>query len=185
MQEKDIQILEVADRAELTGVLYTARDRAHQRLRQLIKSGKKLPFGLEGQVIFYAGPAPAKPGRIIGPIGPTTSARMDVFTPLLLEHGLKGMIGKGNRSEEVVAAIKDHRAVYFVSTGGAAALLSQYVTESRVLAFEDLGPEAVYEIRVEKFPVIVGIDSLGRNIFEEGPKAFRTGCELKGKQREI
>jgi fumarate hydratase subunit beta len=176
LQEKDIEILKAGDRAQVTGTIYTARDKAHQRLKELIQEGKKLPFDLEGQVIFYAGPARARPGRVIGSIGPTTSARMDAFTPLLLEHGLKGMIGKGNRSEKAIEAIRDHKAIYLVATGGAAAFLSQYVIRSTVLAFADLGPEAIYQLEVEDFPVIVGIDSSGRNVFEEASRRFGSHC---------
>ena len=172
LQEKDISSLRAGDWAQLTGIVYTARDKAHQKLQQLIQEGGKLPFDLQGQAIFYAGPAPAGPGRVIGSIGPTTSARMDASTPLLLEHGLKGMIGKGNRSADVISAIRKHKAVYLVATGGAAALLSRFVKKARILAFEDLGPEAIYELFVEKLPVVVGIDSTGRNIFEEGPRMY-------------
>ena len=123
----------------------------------MLEKGEKLPLELEGQIIYYVGPCPAKPGRVIGSAGPTTSGRMDPYTPRLLEKGLKGMIGKGLRSKEVVEAIKKHRAVYFAAIGGAGALLAESIKGAEVLAFEDLGPEAIYRLRVENFPVTVGI----------------------------
>lgn len=173
LRETDIEQLNTGDKATITGIIYTARDKAHQRMIQLLKEGKKLPFDLKGQIIYYAGPAPAKPGKVIGSVGPTTSRRMDIYTPQLLEQGLKGMIGKGNRSEQTRKAIKDNKAVYLATTGGAAALLSQHVTQARVLAFEDLGPEAIYELWVENFPVIVAIDSSGKNLFQEAHLKYK------------
>jgi fumarate hydratase subunit beta len=169
----DVEKLKVGDRVVLNGFIYTARDKTHQRIADFLKTAKKLPFDPEGQVIFYTGPTPAKPGRIIGSIGPTTSGRMDAYTPLLLEQGLKGMIGKGDRSEEVRKAIKNHKAIYFAATGGAAALLSQYVVQAEVYAFEDLGPEAIYKLEVKNFPVIVAIDSSGRDLYKEAQLKFQ------------
>ncbi len=167
LREIDIEKLTVEDKVLLSGTIYTARDKAHQRMELLLKKGEELPFDPRGQVIFYAGPAPAKPGRVIGSIGPTTSKRMDAYTPFLLEKGLKGMIGKGDRSGEVRKALKRHKAVYFAAIGGAAALLSQYVVQAQVHAFEDLGPEAIYRLTVKNFPVVVAIDSSGRDLFRE------------------
>jgi fumarate hydratase subunit beta len=162
-----IDKLRAGDEVTISGVVYTARDQAHQRLVEGLKRGEEVPFNLEGQVIYYAGPAPAKPGCVIGSAGPTTSSRMDAFTPLLLAHGLKGMIGKGRRSEEVKKAIKKHKAVYFATVGGAGALLSKFVKGLRAIAYEDLGPEAVFELEVENFPAVVAIDALGNDIYEE------------------
>ncbi len=173
LKQVDIEKLKVGDRVALDGIVYTARDKAHERMAYFLRTGKKLPFNPKGQVIFYAGPAPAKPGRTIGSVGPTTSSRMDTFTPLLLEQGLKGMIGKGDRSERVKEAIREYKAVYFVATGGAAALLSQYVVQAGVYAFEDLGPEAIYRLEVKDFPVIVAIDSSGRDLFQEALQEFK------------
>ena len=153
--------LRAGDRVLLCGVIYTARDAVHKRMI------KKLPFDIKGQVIYYAGPTPAPPGRPIGSCGPTTSARMDVYTPLLLKLGLKGMIGKGSRSSEVIKAIRKYRAVYFVAIGGAGALLSKKIKSAKIIAYKDLGTEAIYKLEIKDFPVIVGIDSRGKNIFEK------------------
>lgn len=157
--------LKTGDEVLLTGNILTARDAAHKRLYELIRKGKKLPINLNGAVIYYAGPTPPRPGRAIGSCGPTTSSRMDPFTPELIKLGLGGMIGKGNRSEEVIAAIKKHRCVYFIATGGIGALLSTKVKSARVILYNDLGPEAVYKLEVKDFPLIVGIDSKGKNIY--------------------
>lgn len=171
--EKDILELKAGDQVRLTGTIYTARDKTHQRMVGDLSQGKPLPFKIDHQVIFYAGPAPTPPGRIIGSIGPTTSERMDVFTPVLLEHGLKGMIGKGDRGDDVKKAIKERRAVYFVTVGGAAAYLSNHVKKSEVLAYEELGTEAVHQLYVEDFPLVVAIDSSGRDIFEDASATYR------------
>ncbi len=167
LEEKDIERLKAGDEVVLTGTVLTARDAAHKRFTETLAAGKGLPVDLKGAVIFYAGPAPAPPGRVIGSIGPTTAKRMDAYTPRLLEIGVKGMIGKGPRSDEVKRAIKDHKAVYFAATGGAAALLSSFVKEAKVIAYDDLGAEAVFELRVENFPLIVAVDSRGEGIFVE------------------
>jgi fumarate hydratase subunit beta len=143
------------DKVLLTGVLYTARDQAHKRIVEYLDAGKELSFALQDAVIFYAGPSPARPGQICGAIGPTTSARMDKYTPLLLEHGVKILIGKGERSQEVLAAISNHRSVYLSAVGGAAALLSQCVTACEPIAWQDLGAEAVYKLSVKNFPCYV------------------------------
>lgn len=150
----------------LTGRLYTARDIAHRRLVEMIEAKKALPIDLKNEVLYYCGPAPPRPGRVIGSCGPTTSSRMDPFTAPLLKKGLAGMIGKGERSDEVRCAIKRYGAVYFLATGGAGALLSKTVKRMGVAAFRDLGAEAIYELEVENFPVIVGIDAKGKDIYE-------------------
>ena len=147
----------------LSGVLFTARDQAHLRLVKALTEGRALPVDLKGQTIYYAGPAPARPNAIAGSIGPTTAARMDAYTPALLEYGIKAMIGKGRRSAEVKEAIQIARAVYLVATGGAAAYLSQFVTKSEVVAYSELGLEAIYRLEVDRFPLVVGIDAEGRS----------------------
>lgn len=160
-----IRELKAGDEVGLWGTLYTARDVAHQRLTQILKEGKKSPFPLKDQVIYYTGPAPAPPGKAIGSCGPTTSSRMDPFASLLLAAGVRGMIGKGDRSTEVIRAIRKYGAVYFVAVGGAGALSASKVEEAKAVAFKDLGPEAIYRLKVRDFPVIVGIDSEGRDIY--------------------
>jgi len=159
--------LRVGDRVLLSGDVYTARDVAHKRLFEALKKGGPLPISLENQVIFYAAPTPAKPGEKIGSVGPTTSSRMDRYTPLLLQHGLRGMIGKGRRSAEVAEAIRRFSAVYFGAPGGVAALLSKCVAEAAVIAWPELGPEAVMRLTLENFPLIVLNDSEGRDFFAE------------------
>jgi len=155
LSEKDIKSLSVGDEALLSGVIYTARDQAHKRLVELIKKGKRLPIDLKNQTIYYCGPTKTRPGKIIGSCGPTTSSRMDAFTQPLLKTGLRGMIGKGNRSKEIARAIKKYNAVYFIAIGGAGAYLSKKVRKLKIAAFKDLGPEAVYKLEVKDFPVIV------------------------------
>lgn len=166
LKEKDLKNLRAGDEVLISGLIYTARDEAHQRFVEALKRKEKLPVELEGNIIFYAGPTPAKAGKVVGSIGPTTSGRLDVYTPLLLELGLKGMIGKGKRSLKVKEAIEKYGAVYFIAIGGAAAFLSQFVKKAEVVAYEDLGPEAVYKLEVENFPVIVGIDLQGNDVYE-------------------
>jgi len=166
LEEVMVQNLRAGDEVLISGIIYTARDAAHKRLTALIGEKKTLPFSLKNQIIYYTGPTPAKPGRPIGSCGPTTSYRMDVYTPSLLSQGLKGMIGKGQRSEEVRRAIKKYGAVYFLALGGAGAYLSQRVKRAEVVAFADLGPEAIYKLWVEKFPLIVGIDSKGEDLYQ-------------------
>ncbi len=169
LNEKETERLMTGERVLLTGVIYTARDAVHQRLAETLmtQGAASLPFSLNGQVLYYTGPAPAKPGQVIGPAGPTTSSRMDPTTPLLLEYGLKGMIGKGDRSQEVVDAIKRYRAVYFAAVGGTGVLLARKVIKAEAIAYHDLGPEAVYRLEVRDFPVIVAIDTRGTNIYRE------------------
>jgi len=165
LTKEKVGMLKVGDIVQLTGTIYTARDAAHERLVEWIHQEKELPFALQDSVIYYVGPTPTKPGAIIGSAGPTTSYRMDSYTPTLLDLGLKGMIGKGKRSEEVVEAMKKNGAVYFAAVGGAAALLSQHIKTCEVIAFEDLGPEAIHRLYVEDFPVIVAVDCQGESLF--------------------
>ncbi|MDR1796392.1 MAG: Fe-S-containing hydro-lyase [Clostridiales Family XIII bacterium] len=165
--------LKAGDMVSISGVIYTARDAAHKRLVQALSDGAALPFDLEGQIIYYVGPCPAKPGQAIGPCGPTTSFRMDAYTPALLDCGLKGMIGKGQRTEPVTLAMRRNRAVYFAAVGGAAAVISKCVREAEVIAFGDLGPEAIRRLVVEDFPAIVVIDADGTDQYKIGPEAYR------------
>lgn len=164
--------LHTGDTLLISGVLYTARDAAHKRLIELIEKGEELPFDLQGQIIYYVGPTPPKPGKPIGSAGPTTSGRMDVYAPLLIERGLKGMIGKGQRSQGVRDALAQYKAVYLGATGGAGALLSKLIKKSGVIAFEDLGPEAIRRLEVEAFPVRVINDIYGGDLYEEGVKQY-------------
>lgn len=165
--------LKAGDSVLITGVIYTARDAAHKRLVETLERGEPLPVDIKDQIIYYVGPTPAKPGRPIGAAGPTTSGRMDAYAPRLLAEGLRGMIGKGYRSPEVVTAMKKHTAVYFAATGGAAALIARAVKGYEVVAYPDLGTEAIARVTVENFPAIVVIDSEGRNYYEEGQKLYR------------
>jgi fumarate hydratase subunit beta len=158
--------LKTGEEACLSGVIYTARDQAHKRLVEAIKKHKRLPLDLRNQVIYYCGPTATPKGKIIGSCGPTTANRMDRFTPDLLKAGIKGMIGKGRRSDKVVAAIKKYKAIYFLAPAGLGALLSTKVKSKELIAYPELGPEAIYKLRVKDFPVIVGIDSRGRNIYK-------------------
>jgi fumarate hydratase subunit beta len=162
---KAVRRLRAGDKVLLTGTLYTSRDAAHKRIVSTLEDGGALPFELEGQVIYYAGPCPPAPGKVIGSLGPTTSGRMDSYAPALMSAGLKGMVGKGQRSQEVKDAIRKHGAVYFVAIGGAGALLSRTVTEAEVVAYPELGPEAVYRLSVVDFPAVVGIDVLGNDVY--------------------
>lgn len=164
--ESWVETLKAGDRVLLSGTVYTARDAAHKRIFAMLQEGKEPPFPLRGSVIYYAGPTPTPPGMAIGSCGPTTSARMDPYTPHLLDLGLKGMIGKGDRSPEVVEAIKRNKAVYLCAVGGAGALAAKCITSLEVIAFEDLGCESVKKLTVKDFPLIVAIDSSGGNLFE-------------------
>jgi fumarate hydratase subunit beta len=163
---KDLEELKAGDDVLLNGTVYTARDQAHARFVQLIRSGEKLPFELKGQVIYYCGPTATPVGKVIGSCGPTTSRRMDEFTPLLLSAGLKAMIGKGSRSDQVVAALKKYKAVYFAAYAGCGALIAQYIQRKTTVAFKELGPEAVYRLEIKDFPAIVAIDMYGKNIYK-------------------
>lgn len=170
---QEIETLRAGDSVLLSGVLYTGRDAAHKRLAAMLEAGEPLPFDLRNQVIYYAGPCPAKPGDPIGSCGPTTSYRMDVYAPALCDRGLIGMIGKGQRSRAVCDAIRRNGGVYFAATGGAGALIAACVRSARVIAFEDLGTEAIRELTVENLPLIVAIDAHGSNLYEEGPAQYR------------
>lgn len=166
--------LSVGDTVLLSGIIITGRDVAHKRLFESAIRGEKLPVDLNGMVMFYAAPTPAKPNRVIGSIGPTTSSRMDKYTPKLLELGLKGMIGKGKRSSEVKEAIRDYGAVYFGAVGGVAALMSRCVKKARVISYADLGPEAMMQLEVENFPLVVVNDSRGNDLYEDAAGRYGT-----------
>ncbi len=162
-----MQNLKAGDRLFFSGTIYTARDQAHKRLVEAIKKGQRLPIDLKGAVIYYCGPTQTPKGKIIGSCGPTTSARMDEFTPILMKAGLRGMIGKGNRSPEAIRAIKKYGGVYFLIYAGCGALLAKYVKKAKPVAYKDLGPEAIYKLEVKDFPLIVGIDVKGGNIYDK------------------
>lgn len=170
--EKVVDTLKAGDMVYITGTIYTARDAAHKRMYEALNRGEAIPMELKNNIIYYLGPSPAREGQVIGSAGPTTSSRMDKYTPLLLENGLKGMIGKGKRSPEVIESMKKNKAVYFAAIGGAGALLSKCIKEAKVIAYEDLGTEAVRELRVEKLPAIVVIDSAENNLYETASKKF-------------
>ena len=162
-----VKKLHAGDEVSLSGVIYTGRDAAHKRLCALLDEGKSLPVDLKDQVIYFVGPCPAKPGQVIGSAGPTTSGRMDAYSPRLIhECGLTGMIGKGNRSDNVIEAMKNDGAVYFAAAGGAAALIAKCIQKAEVVAFDDLGPEAIYRLEVENFKLVVAIDSFGKNLYK-------------------
>lgn len=173
LTDKDIKELKAGDSVLITGTLLTARDAAHKRLFELIEKGKKLPVDIKGQIIYYVGPAPAKPGHTVGPAGPTSSYRMDKYTPSLLDLGLKGMIGKGARNKDVADAIVRNNCVYFAAIGGAAALIAKSIKKEEMLCYEDLGTEAIRRYTVEDFPCIVAIDCEGNNVYETGPLKYR------------
>ncbi len=168
LSDEVVTSLKSGDRVLISGVIYTGRDAAHKRLVDLLDKGEALPIPLQGEIIYFVGPTPAKPGKAIGSAGPTTSYRMDSYSPRLLAEGLKGMIGKGARSVEVKAAIKEHKGIYFAATGGAGALLAQRIKKAEVVAYEDLGPEAIRRIEVEDFPVVVINDIHGGDLYEQG-----------------
>ena len=173
LSDKNLEKLKIGDRVLISGIVYTGRDAAHKRLFDLVQAGKDLPFDIRGQVIYYVGPTPSKPGQVFGAAGPTTSYRMDAYSPSLIAKGLKGMIGKGMRSEAVKEAMKKHKAVYFAATGGAGALLAKRVKKAEVVAYEDLGPEAIRRLEVEDFPVVVVNDIHGNDLYVEGEKRYR------------
>lgn len=172
LSQEDASILRAGDYVYLTGTIYTARDAAHKRMYEALAQGKGLPMEMKGNVIYYMGPSPAREGRPIGSAGPTTASRMDRYAPALLDLGLKGMIGKGKRSPEVREAIVRNGAVYFAAVGGAGALLSRSITGSEVIAYDDLGTEAIRRLQVEKFPAIVVIDSRGNDLYEAATAAY-------------
>jgi len=174
LSQQTVNTLVSGDQVELSGTFYTARDAAHKRLVECIQSGIPLPLDLHGQVLYYTGPTPARNGMPIGSAGPTTSSRMDRYTPELIAHtGLTGIIGKGSRSRAVIDAFVKFKCVYFAATGGAGALLGNCIKKARVVCYEDLGPEAIYELEVTNFPVTVAIDVQGKNCYEEGPAVWR------------
>lgn len=172
LSDADVKTLKAGDRVRITGVLYTARDAAHGRLLPLIEKGQALPFDVRGQIIYYTGPSPARPGDIVGSIGPTTASRMDKYTPALLKLGLKGTIGKGYRGQAVKDALRQLTGVYFGAIGGAGAVLSRYVKKLEVVAYEDLGTEAIRRLEVEGFPAMVINDCDGGDLYQDGQKAY-------------
>jgi hydro-lyases, Fe-S type, tartrate/fumarate subfamily, beta region len=172
--DSTIETLKAGDKVRISGVLYTARDAAHKRLIEMIESGKELPFDVKGQLLYYVGPTPAKPGQVIGSAGPTTSYRMDAYAPTLIKMGLKGMIGKGGRSKEVIEAMKTYKSVYFAAVGGAAALIAKTIKKVEIIAFEDLGTEAIRKMEVENFPAIVVNDTKGNDLYNIGREKYKT-----------
>lgn len=174
LDEEKVAGLTAGDTVYLSGVIYTARDAAHKRLIALVDKGEPLPVDLDGQVMYYAGPTPPAPGRVIGSAGPTTASRMDRYAPALIRSkGLRGMIGKGNRGDEVVEAMKECGCVYFAATGGAGALISTCIKKADVVCYEELGPEAIYRLEVENMPLTVAIDAKGNSLYESGPEEYR------------
>lgn len=172
LSDKDIKNLKAGDSVLLTGTMITGRDAAHKRLYELAKKGEEFPVDIKGEVIYYVGPAPAKPGYAVGPAGPTSSYRMDKYAPKLLDMGLRGMIGKGARSQEVIDAIVRNKGIYFAAIGGAAALIAKSIKSDEIICYEDLGTEAIRRYTVEAFPCIVVIDSEGNNVYETEPKKY-------------
>jgi fumarate hydratase subunit beta len=180
LTDGDVSQLKIGDHVRITGVIYTARDAAHTRMIQALEAGEKLPIDLKGQLIYYVGPTPPRPGRVAGAFGPTTSMRMDPFTPRLLAEGMKACMGKGNRGPEVQEALKKYHAVYFMAVGGAAAMLSHFVKKIEIIAYEDLGTESLKRVEVEDFPAIVMDDCEGRDLLMEGRKRWRDLPKLGG-----
>ena len=173
MTEEEARALKAGDSVLISGTVYTARDAAHKRMDETIKRGEKLPFDVKDNVIYYMGPSPARPGRAIGSAGPTTASRMDRYAPKLLDMGLRGMIGKGKRTDEVKEAVMRNGAVYFAAVGGAGALLSKAIVSSEVIAYDDLGTEAIRKLEVRDFPAIVVMDSEGNDLYKTAPEEFR------------
>jgi fumarate hydratase subunit beta len=173
LSREDIEPLKTGDTVRLNGVLYTARDAAHARMKEAIERDEPLPFDPQGQVVYFTGPAPARPGHALGPAGPTTASRMDPYSPLLIERGLRGMVGKGVRSEAVLEAMREHGCVYFGAVEGTAALLADRVKEAGVVAYEDLGAEAIRRLLVQDFPVVVVNDLYGGDLYREGRERWR------------
>lgn len=173
LTEEVVCSLKAGDRVLINGVMLTGRDSAHQRLYDLLQQGEPLPIDIEGQIIYYTGPTPPKPGQVIGSAGPTTSYRMDKFAPVLMEKGLRGMVGKGKRGPEVLDAMKQFKAVYLGATGGAAALIAKCIKSAEVLCYEDLGPEAIRRLIVEDFPAVVINDTYGNDLYEDGVNQYR------------
>ena len=173
LNEDVVQQLRSGDKVLINGTIYTGRDAAHKRLVALLEKGEALPFDIQGQIIYFVGPTPARPGKPVGSAGPTTSYRMDAYSPQLIAQGLKGMIGKGARSPEVIEAMKKYKCVYMVAVGGAGALIAQSIKKSEIIAYEDLGPEAVRRMEVEDFPAVVVNDILGNDLYREGVEKYR------------
>lgn len=173
LTKEQVKTLKAGDYVYITGVIYTARDAAHKRMTEQLSEGKELPFDMENQIIYYLGPTPNREGQVIGSAGPTTSSRMDKYAPTLLEKGLTGMIGKGKRNDDVISSMKKNTAVYFAAVGGAGALLSQCIKESEVIAYDDLGTEAIRRLYVENLPVITVIDCDGNNLYETAAEEYR------------
>ncbi len=173
MTEETARSLKAGDCVFISGTIYTARDAAHKRMDAAIHAGEKLPLDLKGNIIYYMGPTPARPGRVIGSAGPTTASRMDKYAPELLDMGLRGMIGKGKRTDEVRDAVMRNGAVYFAAVGGAGALLSRAIVSAEVIAYDDLGTEAVRKLEVKDFPVIVVMDSMGNDLYKTAPAMYR------------
>jgi fumarate hydratase subunit beta len=173
LNEEVISKWRSGDKILISGIIYTGRDAAHKRLVELIDKGESLPFDVKGQIIYFVGPTPARPGRAVGSAGPTTSYRMDAYSPRLIEKGLKGMIGKGSRSKEVIEAMMKHKCVYMTAVGGAGALISRCIKSSEIIAYDDLGPEAIRKMEVENLPVIVVNDTSGNDLYQEGIKKYR------------
>lgn len=176
LKEEELAKLKIGDEVLISGVVYSARDAAHKRMVEALDRSElpeQLPFDIKGQVVYYMGPSPAKPGQVIGSAGPTTSGRMDAYSPRLMEVGLKGMIGKGSRSQVVIEAMKKYHCVYFGATGGVGALISKSIKKSKVIAYEDLGAEAIRELEVEDFPVIVINDIYGNDLYKEGVEKYK------------
>ena len=178
LSDADVESLKAGDRVRISGVIYTARDAAHNRMIETLNAGGQLPIDIKGQLIYYTGPTPARPGHASGAIGPTTSMRMDPFTPRLLQEGLKACMGKGNRGEEVREALKQYTAVYLMAVGGAGAMLSQFIRKVEVVAYEDLGTESLKRVEVEDFPAVVMDDCEGRDLLNEGRKEWRDLSKL-------
>ena len=179
MSCEQARVLQAGDSCLISGVIYTARDAAHKRLCELLERGEELPIDLRDSVIYFVGPTPAKPGQVIGSAGPTTSYRMDAYSPSLIALGQTGMIGKGKRGPEVITAMIEHGAVYFGAIGGCGALLGKCIKKCEVVAYEDLGAEAIHRLEVENFPVVVIIDAQGNNLYETGPAAYLAAGEKK------
>ncbi len=170
LSDEDARSLKAGDEVVISGIIYTARDQAHKRLCASLDAGQKLPFELQGQIIYFVGPTPASPGNVIGAAGPTTSSRMDAFSPKLIANSLKGMVGKGYRGEDLRRSLKQFGAVHFTALGGAGALLSKHIVSAEVIAYEDLGTEAIRKLQFKDFPAIVAYDTKGNSVYEQGTK---------------
>ncbi len=177
LTEEQVSNLQAGDQVLITGKIYSARDAAHKRMAEALGLGESLPFDPKGQLIYYAGPCPAKPGYAAGPFGPTTSGRMDKYAPAIIAQGLKGMMGKGDRTGEVVAAMKAHHCVYFAAIGGLGAYTATVIKSIKTVAYEDLGAEAIRELEVEDFPAIVAIDCRGNNLYKTEPQKYKDQFE--------